>query len=310
MAGERLSTPSPARLEWCARVLGAGPEQAHRIAVQPLRGGLDAATHALTLPLDGGRVREVVLRELVRRGETSEAPYEIHAAVLSSLPALSWPELPRCLAVDPQPTHAEHPALLMTRVGGRPNLAVDHADRRVRELGRALAALHAARPAAPRGCPRFRVTQLPAPRRTNVDVCDWNRVVGRLEGVRWGDPLLIHADFHIGNALFDGEQLTGIVDWASARVGPAGFDVGYCQMDLAVLFGPDVANAFVEAYEAARGGRVARLSTWALLAALVAYPDPSKWLTSWHALGRSDLTTEVVRGRFAAFVNEALGGTR
>lgn len=308
MPTESHFPPSRRRLEWCTRALG-GDVHLHRcIDVRRLEGGLDATTHLLLFQ-SGDERREVVLRELSASRTTSQLGPATQAAVLAALPALDWPAVPRCLAVDARSDARDCPALLMTRVPGRPNLSVHGVLPRARQLGRALAALHAARPVPPVECPPLEIRRLPTPPTGSgmgTELCDWQGVRAALHGFRWNEHVLIHADFHVGNALFDDEQLTGIVDWASARAGPTGFDVGYCWMDLAVVFGLSVADEFVAAYRQASGSDIAELRSWGLLGAVVAYPDPSQWLASWHSLGRDDLTVSLVRERFAAFVERTL----
>jgi hypothetical protein len=45
---------------------------------------------------------------------------------------------------------------------------------------------------------------------------------------------------------------------------------------------------------------------WSLVVAKRAAPDPAIWLPPYRELGRTDLTSRVMRGRFHAFVRNAL----
>ncbi|WP_245800686.1 phosphotransferase [Natrinema saccharevitans] len=55
------------------------------------------------------------------------------------------------------------------------------------------------------------------------------------EAIRWfranaptvPETTLVHGDFRIGNALIDGDRITGLLDWEFARVGDPLFDLGY-----------------------------------------------------------------------------------
>jgi aminoglycoside phosphotransferase (APT) family kinase protein len=119
-------------------------------------------------------------------------------------------------------------------------------------------------------------------------------------------PVLCHGDYWAGNTLWQTGTMTAIVDWDDARQGYPGLDVGYCRMDLAMQHDVSVANEFLSAYESAAGMRVPQLAVWDLLGASVAMPDPERWLPGFHELGRTDLTTEMVRERLTAFIDDAL----
>jgi aminoglycoside phosphotransferase (APT) family kinase protein len=138
---------------------------------------------------------------------------------------------------------------------------------------------------------------------------DWQRVFSRLEAFSVAGTELIHHDLHLGNALFEGGALSGIVDWTEARTGPWQFDVGYCRADLSLLFGLEAADELLFAYEFERGERVPQRALWDLAGALEAFPDPEKWRRAWLELGRHDLSADLVRERLTAFVERALSET-
>ena len=78
--------------------------------------------------------------------------------------------------------------------------------------------------------------------------------------------VLTHRGYWSGNTVWDGGVLTGIVDWTGAALGPRGFDVGWCMLDLYLLYGEDIANAFLDAYQAASGSAVTDVLLWGSLA--------------------------------------------
>lgn len=63
----------------------------------------------------------------------------------------------------------------------------------------------------------------------------------------------VHYDFWSGNVLWSHEKISGVVDWSGAVNGPAGFDLGWCRLDLHLLYGEHIAGVFFRAYEAATG---------------------------------------------------------
>jgi aminoglycoside phosphotransferase (APT) family kinase protein len=135
---------------------------------------------------------------------------------------------------------------------------------------------------------------------------DWAEVWYVLGAHTLEGEALIHGDYHMDDVVFDGGAVTAIVDWSSALRGPTAFDVGYCRMDLSLIFGGEAADRFLNAYESAAGQPVERLAVWDLAGAVRAYPDPAGWLPAWHEVGRSDLYPALLQQRLTDFVQSAL----
>jgi aminoglycoside phosphotransferase (APT) family kinase protein len=55
----------------------------------------------------------------------------------------------------------------------------------------------------------------------------------------------IHRDFHPGNTLWEGAELTGVVDWTTGSSGPAAVDLGHLRWNLVVDYGQRVADALL-----------------------------------------------------------------
>jgi aminoglycoside/choline kinase family phosphotransferase len=77
----------------------------------------------------------------------------------------------------------------------------------------------------------------------------------------------IHRDYHAGNILWNGEGVTGVVDWVTAAIGPPGIDLARMRLNLALHHGRSIADRFVHAYLAAGGSTSARDPYSALLEA-------------------------------------------
>ena len=108
---------------------------------------------------------------------------------------------------------------------------------------------------------------------------------------------LLHRDFHLGNTLWQGDTVTGLVDWAETSWGPPDLDVAHACSDFAMLHTTDDAQAFRAAYVGA-GGRldpdpdVARF--WVVSDILGFLPDPAHILPA-VGVGRPDLSPGAVR---------------
>ena len=118
------------------------------------------------------------------------------------------------------------------------------------------------------------------------------------------NPIFVHRDYHPVNVLWEGDSISGIVDWINACMGPAGIDVAHCRLNLAVMYGQEAADAFLDAYrDAAPDYR--HDFFWDLEDALGALPDVKPY-APWAEFGLTGLTTELARARLLAFIEAAL----
>jgi aminoglycoside phosphotransferase (APT) family kinase protein len=108
---------------------------------------------------------------------------------------------------------------------------------------------------------------------------------------------LIHRDFHLGNTLWQGDTVSGLIDWAETSWGPPDLDVAHMCADFAMLHTAADAEAFRAAY-AHQGGRLdcdpEATRFWAVSDILGFLPDPAHILA---AVGpsRPDLTPRRIR---------------
>lgn len=131
----------------------------------------------------------------------------------------------------------------------------------MRELGRALAAVHTVR--------TERLAELPSV---------FNRSGGSQEILggplaaevrsRWSQvvtspEVLTHFDYWSGNVVWRDGRFTGIVDWSGGSRSPRGFDLGWCRLDLVLLFDEQTSDDFLAAYEAGTGQAVGEMRLWA-----------------------------------------------
>lgn len=289
-------------------VLAAVPGARRIQSAVRLFGGLSAHTHLLTVERAGDESPlDVVLKRV--KPKWVNPPIAVEADVLRVVAAAQLPfSVPAPLAQDPLAQRCDLPALLMTRARGQIALSLDDWQSRVRALGRTLAALHAANLPCPASVEAYEVGSNRRDKLVpdGIETPDWLRVWQLVLAREWGGTALIHGDYHIGNALFEGTELTGIIDWTTARRGPTEFDVSYCRMDLALVLGATAPDIFATAYEDARGAKLRDLALWDLAASVQAYPDAALWLPGWVDAGRTDLTPELVRARLKQFVDGAL----
>jgi aminoglycoside phosphotransferase (APT) family kinase protein len=224
----------PPSLRWAQDAAGA-----RVIAALPLDSQW-LANHLLVLA-DG---RELVLRRWARPGWELEDP-DLTAArealVLERLADTPVPA-PELVAADTDAATCDVAALLITRVPGAPIVGRPP----VGPLLAALAEIHAVDPA---GIPRFRRYYEPGRLAVPSWAADrgvWERAIAVAHE---RPPVLperfIHRDFHPGNTLWEGAELTGIVDWTTGSRGPGAVDLGHLRWNLVVDHGQRVADALL-----------------------------------------------------------------
>jgi aminoglycoside phosphotransferase (APT) family kinase protein len=198
------------------------------------------------------------------------------AAVLELLDDTEVPA-PRLLAADPHGRICDVPALLTTRVPGRPASRPWDMDAFLTTLAQALARVHevpldtALPPYAPYYDPAVRGPRRPPEWSGSPDL--WERAFETLSGPAPETPAgFIHRDFHPGQTVWSGDRLTGIVDWTTGSRGPYGIDLARMRINLAIEYGVDVSGRFAAIYRAVTG-REARHPHWDLTDAADAVLD-------------------------------------
>ncbi|MFC4592539.1 phosphotransferase family protein [Sphaerisporangium corydalis] len=256
--------------------------------MQALAGGTHARTHLV-------RTADPDCELVLRRYDVADdaACRETHVlAALDGLGGLA----PRLLDADPAGERFGEPAVLISRLPGRADIMPADPLPWAARLGYALARIHAA-PLI--GMTGFRDV-----------IGDIPGIVGRADGPvrkRWGElaaepRVLTHFDYWSGNVLWENGELTGVVDWSGASFAPRGFDVGWCRLDLVLLHGTRVADAFLRAYEDAAGVRVPHRELWDLFAVQRSHGEVEGWLPNYHDLGRTDLTGRELSHRHRAWL--------
>lgn len=297
-----VSPPPSETLDWVEAEL-----ESMVVDAMPLPGGLSSAVHRLEL-LDG---RTVVLRRFVLADWMEREPEipDQEATVLGLLPSLGLPfATPALVAVDPHGTETDVPAVVMTEVGGRPDLAPLEPEPWVDGLAACLAEIHAVDVAKVEGVlgpwRRWDEPDRPIPTWTwKRDL--WAEAKEQVpEELPVDDPAFLHRDFHPNNVHWADDKIVAVVDWLGACVGERAADLAHCRWNLAVIGEIEQAERFTEQYRELTGYDVDTLP-WDLSTLLSAPVGPFP-VFAWHALGRRDLTPKVVAGRIDAWLAHLL----
>ena len=271
--------PSPHEIpvkvaRWVCELTGAGSTL---VRSRRLPGASSSLVHAVDLRLRHGRIVRGVLRRYVYPPVLASEPEPVdrEAMVLHFLERAALPA-PRLLGTDAAGDRCDAPALLMTRLPGRPRWRPPGVDVFLDGLVAQLPTIHAlgppTEPAFPRYHPYYDDLDRAVPSWTTRPAV-WERAIEvRRSGVLAFTPTFIHRDYHPGNVLWQGSRLSGIVDWAGSCIGPAPVDVAHCRVNLALAISCDAADDFLRRAEDL-GVVTGHDPTWDLIDAVDALPD-------------------------------------
>ena len=161
---------------------------------------------------------------------------------------------PRSLALDATGEHAGDPAHLMSLLPGSVDLTRSSpAD--LSTLARTMAGVHEVEPLVrPRAYQSWAVPAKQVVPPWARDPAVWERAFAVLaQDPPAYDGTFLHRDFSPRNLLWDGDRITGIVDWVETSWGPAWLDVAHTRTILAIHAGPDAAVRFGDEYVAVTG---------------------------------------------------------
>jgi aminoglycoside phosphotransferase (APT) family kinase protein len=287
--------PSAGALEEARRL--AGPAAEIREVAR-----LDGGQHADTWRVD---IDNPAFSVVVRQFPVADSAAGHEQRVLRALDGLAG-LAPRLLGADLHGQWSEHPTTLISRLDGEPDITPSDPQAWARELGRALVLVHA--------LPRARHADLPSVFDGRGSQAALNGPLAAGVRSRWsqisGAPeVLTHTDYWSGNVVWREGRLTGIVDWSSGARGPRGYDLAWCRLDLVLLFGEQVADVFLAAYETAVGESLDDVALWDAWAAAHSHDIVETWTPNYAPLGRGDLDAYELRRRHTVWTTRLLGQT-
>ena len=282
----------PRLITWAEGVLGARIK-----SVRGLRAGgspwlLETRTQSAVMRV--GAADDIALLRVEHAG--------LQLAATTGIP------VPRVLATE---FSGDPAGLLMELMPGSSTIPAERTPPRLRALGAAAAVLHAVTVPAAARLPRrdrpigpvdFDRLRAEAPAQELLQRAEEARAAYRPRGVEG----FVHDDLWQGNALWDGDRLTALIDWECAGVGPAGVDFGALRLDAAMCFDVDAADDVLAGWEAEAGRRADDVAYWDVVAALSTPPDVGWFAGAISAQGRPDLTRELLEQRRNRFLSNAL----
>lgn len=287
----------PGLSNWLKSILG---EQAAIKTMTPLMGGMSSRMYRIDV---SGRqalvARQIVDQEWLAQ-HTDLVRHEAGSLRVASKIALPTPEL---IAFDETGEQAGHPTVLMTCLEGRVDLQPQNQQVWLEGLAQTLKAIHSADLNLP--WHYFTYNQV-----ADLKIPEWSQHPGlwkRAFAILWDGPpqadnCLIHRDYHPANVLWHQSQVSGVVDWINACMGPIGVDVGHCRLNLALLYGADWADRFLNQYRTLMGKAFSYHPYWDLLTLIEFLPGPPEVYKGWLDLGVTQLTDGLMAERMDRYL--------
>lgn len=256
---------------------------------------LTGGQHADTWRVDTANPQLTVVVRQFPAGDSAGAHEQQVLHALDGLGGLA----PVLLGSDLDGRWSASPTLLITWLDGQADITPADPENWAAQLGHALAAVHAA--------PSNKLAALPSvfdhsggsqaalagPLATGVRAC-WRRITT-------ADEALAHSDFWSGNVVWRDGRVTGIVDWSGGARGPRGFDVGWCRLDLVLLFDERIADVFAVAYKGGIGHTLDEMALWDSWAVARSHDLVETWTPNYAPLGRADLNEQELRRRHSSW---------
>ena len=267
--------PPTQTLQWVVEAAGLG---GRIVGVESL-GGKWLACHAVDIHDRHGGLHRFVLRRWVRPGWEEDDPEftaEQEARTLALVAESSVPA-PVLVAADADGAVCDAPAILTTRLPGRPPRFPPDMRSFLSQLAGALPAIHSVNGRVQELVPAFKryhdVAEVDVPPWTRQPRL-WERALSIAGGIGPDDvESFIHRDYHQGNTLWRRGGLTGIVDWTAASWGPPGIDVAHMRWNLAMEYSVDAADDFLAAHAAVTDEPLESQPYWDLVTFIDVLPE-------------------------------------
>ena len=240
------------------------------------------------------------------RGEKARREY----STLALLGAHHIPA-PLPLYLDAQGALLGMPGIVVSYVAGKHLVSPPDPLRWAGSLARTLAHIHAVPCHAPAECLLdgnsealwFAGAELAEPLLSHEDgPLLWHLIRELRPQLRPVPSRLAHVDYWPGNLLWQGDEISAVLDWEEAACGDPGYDVAYAEMHLHLLGLETAAEEFLQVYEREAGRRIENLGFWGLAAAVRPLPDPTRLLPQYSALGMPPCAPQVLHRRFRQFI--------
>jgi aminoglycoside phosphotransferase (APT) family kinase protein len=292
-------------LKW---VINSVDKDAEVVEVRRLQGGISSIVHSITLKKDD-LASEFVLRQFDNLEWLENEPdLVLHEAESLRRAARVVVNTPGLIAFDSDGNECGARAVLMTRLKGKVELQPESMEKWLDGMAESLVKIHQVEgddfPWSYFTYNDLNLLEIPS---WSSFPESWERAFSIVKRpMPKFKPCFIHRDYHPTNILWQGDRVSGVVDWVNACKGPAGIDIGHCRINLALLFGTDTADKFLAAYQYHAGEAFTYDPYWDLLSIVNIMDGPPQVYPGWTAFGITGLTDALMAERLDQYLNRLL----
>jgi aminoglycoside phosphotransferase (APT) family kinase protein len=274
----------------------------------PMNGGISSGATRWDIELPDATLRRVVVRRPTRDdNQLAQRRAAAEAHVLRLVAGVV--KAPTLLAYEP-----DGPNLVLDYVEGSPVFTPSLSHEIVDQLAQELATIHSF--AADSSFCVLPDVGADVRRRLQVDTETLDdalkeRQVRLLLG-KWvprfnNARVLLHGDYWPGNVLFQGANLTAVIDWEEAAQGDPLFDLAVARLDSLWAFGVDTMNRFTTEYLSRSRVDGSELPWWDLVAALRPMSNLERWASAYAEppISRPDITRSTMQRDTLWFIERA-----
>ncbi|WP_183072719.1 phosphotransferase family protein [Oceanobacillus bengalensis] len=275
-----------------------------------LKGSTSSTLHLVKLVVNQ-KEKEVVLRQFDNKEWLKQEPdlviHEAESLRIGTRVSIPTPEI---IAYDETGIVNGIPMVLMSKVEGKVKLDITDRQAWLKGLADALVRVHEVDDVENLPWRYFPYNQQVGghiPSWTKVPEV-WDKAVSIIKRPFPAyKKCFIHRDYHPTNVLWQGNRVSGIVDWVNACLGPRGVDVGHCRVNLAMLYGVDVADEFLKAYTNAAGVSFVYNPYWDFISLndILDNDRPSVY-PGWVVFGVKGLTEDLMVERLDKYISSLL----
>lgn len=296
--------PHPFTDRICQWIINVVNPNAFIKSVHKLPGATSSLLYTVVVK-EGEKERSLVLREFNNVGWLADEPdIAWHEACSLNMAARTGLPVPKLIACDKSGEVCGLPAILMSHLKGKVVLKPDSMQKWLHQLADALKQIH----------------------RVNADDFSWNYFsyndIDKITIPEWSQvpdiwklainyakkprseykSCFIHRDYHPANVLWHDGKISGVVDWANACSGPAGIDIGHCRWNLAMLYGIEIADQFLAAYQAIAGSTFYYDPYWDILSVIDTLSGSPTVYSGWRDFGITELTDALMVERTDMYI--------
>lgn len=295
-------TLSEQTMQWLSNVIdpSASVQSVHR-----LKGGVSSIVLNVTVTAYNNQATSYVLRQFDNQEWLKQEPdLALHEAESLKWAARMQVPTPDLVGFDEIGSLSGHPSVLMSNLGGSVVLEPDDLNLWLDRMAAALASIH-----------RVNADEFPWHYYTYSDIQALQPPSWSTQTALWGElialaqrprpsfkPCFIHRDYHPTNILWQDDKVSGIVDWVNACQGPAGVDIGHCRLNLALLYGVDAAERFLNAYIEYASSTFKYDPYWDAISLCDAFFDSPAVYPGWTDLGFEGLTDALIAERMDLYM--------